>query len=556
MGQGLRNSSVPPPPVSHQAGDPLAVRIPPSPRVPIGVSPIPEIELEWEDDAAEDEARVSPVPSLAPSLPPPIGRVGRFEILGRVAIGGMAEIFLATQHGEADTDRLLVIKFVRTSLGDDPQLADLFEREARVVMRLSHPNICHVYEVGKAGGRHYIAMEWIHGVTLRDLYKRAQAENAVLPIPIVVKVMAQVAEALDFAHRARDRRGKPLGIVHRDVSPANVMVRYDGVVKLVDFGVAKEDSSVTQSGTIKGKFAYMSPEQAQGRSLDGRSDVFSAGVVLYELLTGRRAYRQTSQFETLRAIVEKELPPPSESNPRVPPRLDAIVRRCMAKDPHKRYLSAAALQEDLLAFLTEERQVVNAARIARLMHTFYGDQRGTPELDRSADAAVGVIGIESLPPAPGVSTLPVPAPGGRSTKMLAMVAAAVVVLVVAGLAVILASGPSDTDLATETSGTTPASEPEPTPVEATGPVVAEARELVVESQSDESPSEAPEEVAAPEEATPEAAAPERALERETVTEAERAEAERERAAARERRNRRREEASGTMMRSRFVTSPF
>jgi len=362
-----------------------------------------EVPITWEDG----EDGTTTVTFRASLLPPPIARVGRFDILGRLAVGGMADIFLARESGEGDASRLLVVKFVRSSLGQDEQLAEMFVQEARVAMRLSHPNICHVYEVGESGGRQFIAMQWVNGVTLRNLVKSAQAAGQPLPRPIAVKIAAQIAEALDSAHRAHDSSGKPLGVVHRDVSPHNIMVSYDGVVKLLDFGVAKVQASMTQSGTVKGKFAYMSPEQAQCKPIDGRSDIFSLGIVLYEALTGRRAYAGTSEYDSLRAIIESPVPSPRAVDPDIPVELDAIVQKALAKDRADRFQNAVAMQVELESWLVKQGEVVNSARISRLLRDVYGSQaRERPKLDRSKEvsgsfSAVAPRSTAEAPPSAG-----------------------------------------------------------------------------------------------------------------------------------------------------------
>lgn len=550
---GIRKPNSDPP----TGGDELADVVPPSAGIPVEAESIPEIAMSVQWDGEEDELTAS---VRQETLPPPIGRVGRFDVLGRLAVGGMAEIFLARQSGEADTSRLLVIKFIRTSLGDDPQMAELFEREARVVMRLAHPNICHVYEVGKWRGRHFIAMEWVHGVTMRDLYRTARSQSAVVPVPVVVKVIAQVAEALDFAHRARDRSGRPLGIVHRDISPMNIMVSYDGVVKLVDFGVAKIDTSVTHSGTIKGKFAYMSPEQAQAKHLDSRSDIFSLGIVLWEMLTGRRAYQLESQFETLRAIVERELPPARSINPSVPEELDRILARCLKKERDDRYSSAVALQEDLAAFLVSQKEVVNASRISRLMRDYYGETSPTPKLDRSNEASGSFVGgiepqapLGGPPPATGTPRRRVP--WATLTLLGLLLGGAAAVLLVVDPFGFFASPASPSDTAV-VDGPTESPPVESEPIEPPPEAAADEAEVAEEISADE-PDTPPEERAVEPEAAEEAPAlaeestPERS--RNMRTESMRQRQERQRAASESASD---PEPEPTMMRSRFVTSPF
>ena len=297
----------------------------------------------------------------------------------------MAEILLARESTEGGASRNVVIKVVRGEFAEEGDFAKMFLDEGRLAMRLSHPNICTVYECGRSAGKFFMAMEYVHGVTLRSVLVQAAKQRKKLPIPVLLKLFSRVAEALDFAHKVSDSRGTPLDIVHRDVSPHNIMVRFDGVVKLLDFGVAKADSTMkadTAAGAIKGKFSYMSPEQCAGAKLDERSDIFSLGVCLFEAITGRRLFHRKAQYDTLKAIVEEQAPPLSAFRDDVPDQLEEIVARALTKDVRLRYQSAATLQHDLERLLTDLREVVSTARIGRLMEVLYADPATrTVELD-------------------------------------------------------------------------------------------------------------------------------------------------------------------------------
>lgn len=318
----------------------------------------------------------------------PVGHFGRFEILGRLATGGMAEIFLAREVAPGGGARLVVVKRILPQVATDPRFVEMFLHEARLAMGLTHPNICAIHEVGEQDGAHYIAMEWVNGVSITQIHKGlfGRGERG-LPMPVAVHIVAQVAAALQHAHAARGPEGQPLRLVHRDVTPDNIMVSFDGTVKLLDFGVAKAatQKQKTQTGLLKGKFAYMAPEQYAGEELDGRADIFSLGACLYEALTGNALFHRSSEFETMGAIVsEEDAPRVSQSLPDIPPRLDSVVARALAKVRQHRYQQAAEFEEDLSRCLMEAGEVVRDRHIAAFVQGLYPDllQQGPP-LERS-----------------------------------------------------------------------------------------------------------------------------------------------------------------------------
>ena len=306
---------------------------------------------------------------------PVIGHYSRFALLGRIAFGGMAEIFLARESSATGASRHLVIKRILPHVADDEGFVTMFLDEARLAIRLQHPNICPIYEFGEAAGTWFIAMEWVNGVPLGKLIRKARATGGV-PIPVTVRVLAQISEALHYAHRARDENGQPLGIVHRDVSPQNIMISYSGSVKLLDFGVAKASShsTKTQAGIVKGKLAYMAPEQCRGEEIDARADVFALGVCLFEALTGRPLYHRTTEFETLKAVMDDPVPSVRSFKPDIPADLDAIVQRALAKSVDDRWQSAGELQEALEQWLTDHREMMNAARTGAYLESLYAEE--------------------------------------------------------------------------------------------------------------------------------------------------------------------------------------
>lgn len=392
------------------------------------------------------------------SLPVPIAEFGRFNVVGRLATGGMADIFLAQEKTLGGASRHVAIKLLRSSLSEDDEFEQMFLREGRVAMQLVHPNICHIYEFGKWGGHLFIAMEWVDGVHLRQLVSTLAERGERVPVPIVVRLIAQVAAALDSAHNARDSRRRPLGVVHRDVTPHNIMISFDGIVKLLDFGVAAvtetEEVDNSQSTTIKGKFGYFSPEQCKGERLDGRSDVFTLGICLFEALTQRRLYKRESQYASIQAIVNEEPISPREIDPDIPQELADIVLKALAKDPNERYETAGAFEQALLSHLSLQGQHVRSAEVRILMEAAFKREiaRG-PTLDRSDEALARLAPTTShppktsLPPGPlGVEQIPAPvtasAPKSRAPLFIVVLMA---VLGIAGVGIWLALGPPGTD---------------------------------------------------------------------------------------------------------------
>lgn len=354
---------------------------------------------------------------------PRVGRLGRYDVLGRIATGGMAEILLAREVMSQGVVRHLVLKRMLSHAARDSAVVDMFEQEAKLAMHLKHPGICAMYEFGKEQGRYFIAMEWVYGVSLAAIIARAK-DSGGIPLPLAAAIIADVAEALDYAHRATDPSGHPLGVVHRDVTPENIMVSYDGHVKLLDFGVASvvHQRNRTQAGVLKGKFAYMSPEQYKGVGADARSDVFSLGVCLYEAVTGTDLFHRNNEYETVAAIVlDDAVPAPRTVRPDLPSVIDALVIEALQKDPTLRLESAEAMQNVLLDYLAQTREVVSATRIAQYVQTLFAREfeagpvyettgvevRGDSMLlqsqrpSRAAPASKDVAPV-SLPPAPRV----------------------------------------------------------------------------------------------------------------------------------------------------------
>ncbi len=307
--------------------------------------------------------------------------LGKYKLVKLIASGGMAEVYLAKQAGAAGFEKLVCLKRILPHLARDKQFVEMFLNEARLAARLDHPNIVSIFDLGEANGNYFIAMEFIDGPSLRAVHKTAEGRGEFLPIPEICKIISMAAGGLQYAHDLSDEKGGPLGLVHRDISPDNILVHRNGAAKVVDFGIAKaaNSSSQTRTGTLKGKVAYMPPEQLRGEPLDRRTDVFALGVVLYELLAGKRPWEGTSEVALIGKIMTEEPTPLSELRPDAPEGLVAIVDRALAKDRAQRYQSCHELQADLESLVVQLGQSLTPARISDFVKAY------SPE--PSADAA-------------------------------------------------------------------------------------------------------------------------------------------------------------------------
>src|SRR3954468_14250601 len=267
--------------------------------------------------------------------------LGRFQIIGRLATGGMAEVYLALSGELPGYRTLLVVKRILPHLASNRQFIGMFLDEARLAALLDHPNVVRIIEVGHDGEEYFLAMELVQGKPLSAVLRKATRERRPPSPALAAYVIAQAASGLGYAHALTDGDGRPLGVVHRDVSPQNVLISFEGAVKMIDFGVARAFGRVahTSPGGLKGKIDYMSPEQASAEEVDHRADVFALGVVLWEALTGRRLFRRETELATMRAIVDDPIPHPSDLGP-VPPELDAIAMRALRKRRDGRFQSA------------------------------------------------------------------------------------------------------------------------------------------------------------------------------------------------------------------------
>jgi serine/threonine protein kinase len=297
-------------------------------------------------------------------------QLGKYQLIRKLATGGMAEVFLAKAAGPMGFEKTLVVKRILPHLAEDPTFVEMFLGEAKLAAQLNHPNIVQIFDFGEADGEYFLAMEYIDGPNLRVLIKRARTAGVQLPTAICARLIAAACEGLAFAHDFSDpATGEPLGLIHRDISPDNVLVSRQGAVKVVDFGIAKAagQSHKTQSGVIKGKLAYMPPEQVRARPLDRRVDVYALGVVLYELLTLHKPFDAASDAGTMQAILFEELTPAVQYRPDLSEPMQRILDRALAKDREKRYPDCLALAADLEEFILSVGKPVTAQQIVQLI---------------------------------------------------------------------------------------------------------------------------------------------------------------------------------------------
>ncbi len=276
-------------------------------------------------------------------------KFGKYYLLKKINTGGMAEIFLAVQSGLEGFEKLTAIKRILPHLSGNEEFISMFINEAKLAAQLTHPNIVHIYDFGKTEEAYYIAMEYLAGKNLKEILKRCREKKITLPVKQAALIIRCACKALDYAHRKRDLNNKLLNLVHRDVSPQNILISYEGEVKIVDFGIAKAalHSQETRVGMLKGKLAYMSPEQAMGKKLDHRSDIFSLGIVLYELLTGTRLFRGNSEFSLLEKVKEAKIEPPRKLNKEISPGLEQILLKALAVKPKDRFQTAGHMRQAL-----------------------------------------------------------------------------------------------------------------------------------------------------------------------------------------------------------------
>src|SRR5258706_6289608 len=304
-------------------------------------------------------------------------KVGRYEVISHLATGGMAQIYLARQTGLGAFERHVVLKTILRERASDQRFVTMFLSEGKLAATLNHQNIAQVYEVDQADGAYFMAMEYVHGENARAMLETTLRRGWKIPLELAVMIVSGAAAGLHHAHERKGKQGQPLNIVHRDVSPANIMVGFDGSVKLLDFGIAKAEERATKTvgGTIKGKYGYMSPEQCKGKPIDRRSDIFALGICLYELTTLRRAFKGNDDFETMKRIVAGDVILPSVAVPGYPRELEAIILTAMANDPNAGFQSAQEMIEALEAFAVRAKLTGSNMAMGRFMTQLFGSKK-------------------------------------------------------------------------------------------------------------------------------------------------------------------------------------
>ena len=378
---------------------------------------------------------------------------GKYYLLERINVGGMAEVFRAKAYGVEGFERLVAVKRILPNIAEDQEFIKMFVDEAKIAVQLSHANIAQIFDLGVVDSSYYIALEHIHGRDLRAIFDRSRQLGEPMPIAQACFIVMKISEGLDYAHNKRDQSGRELGLVHRDVSPQNMLVSFEGEVKVIDFGIAKAagKGNKTQAGILKGKFGYMSPEQVRGLPIDRRSDIFSAGIVLYELLTGERLFVGESDFSTLEKVRNVEILPPSTYNRKIPDELERIVLKALAKDVDDRYQNAIDLHDELQAFVYTVGEFYSRKDLATWMKKTFSKEieeetaklesfrqlKAPPELQPAGASNGGLPAMgraasttKSPPQVPGrratsgmPATKPPPTPPGRMTGQMAAVPA-------------------------------------------------------------------------------------------------------------------------------------
>ena len=361
-------------------------------------------------------------------------QLGRYQLIGQLALGGMAEIHLARLAGEAGFEKTVVVKRLLPELVASPAFVAMFLDEGKLVSRLDHPNICEVHELGRDGSEYFLAMPYLDGIPVTELIARPRDPDRLGELRVAAAIIVQACAGLHHAHELRDADGAPAGLVHRDVSPSNLFVTSVGAVKVLDFGVAKvRGASETEAGTIKGKTQYMAPEQLLGEPLDRRCDVFALGIVLYELATHQRLFKRSSDYLAARAILEDPIPRADEADPAIPAAVADVIARALSRDRTARHADAAELATALTAALGPHGGLASAAQIAAVVTST--DELSAQRTRQARVIAAARSGVDSITrPFHGdaAATLVTPRPAARLAPLVmaaGLLALAVITLV-------------------------------------------------------------------------------------------------------------------------------
>jgi serine/threonine protein kinase len=338
---------------------------------------------------------------------------GRYVLLERIGVGGMAEVFRASARGAEGFERPIAIKRILPNLSEDRDFITMFVDEAKIAVQLQHPNIVQIFDLGRDDTEYFIAMEYVHGKDLRALIDRVETAGQRMPISVVVHIGMKICEALHHAHFATGHTGQLLAVVHRDVTPQNVLLSYDGEVKVTDFGLAKAAgrATQTQSGVVKGKLAYMSPEAFDGIPVDHRSDVFGVGILLWEMLTGMRLFLGRNDLETVENARLARVPSLREIDPDTPAELDHIVQRALVRDRDRRHQTAEELHDDLEAFAYGQQQFLTSSALAGWLRDWFpleppADPRTREPEIATREIRLADVGRASRPAVARPETLP------------------------------------------------------------------------------------------------------------------------------------------------------
>jgi eukaryotic-like serine/threonine-protein kinase len=359
---------------------------------------------------------------------------GKYRVVRDLNKGGMAQVFLAMLDGPDGFTKTCVIKRILPEYAKDPSFAQMFINEAKVAAMMSHPNIVQVFEFSKEKGEYFLSMEYVSGAPLDRVVRMARKVGLTLGPRVAVEVGIAVANALHYAHTFTRGDGTPLNIVHRDISPDNILVSREGVAKLADFGVVKSDlnTQVTTAGVVKGKWAYMSPQQVASLPVDHRSDIFSLGVILYEVCTGRRLFKGETLASTVTAVMKAEVPPPSRFVPDLSPRLERILLKALAREPKDRYQSASDFAADLEAFRASQSWTAGGRHLGSIVNTLFPKDGSQPGAQAAPGSGASVAGVASLTQTQ--EDLPLASAPQQAVEVDAPVSPALVLVLVVGAA--------------------------------------------------------------------------------------------------------------------------